>query len=132
MAVTMFVPSASDAVANVAEPELPRFMVLNSVAGPQGLLCPSGVNTGRRPVREAAAAGNAANRVPTSSDPRQKLTLPSGEPVGAGLTVAVNVTVCPTPAGFGFAASVVVVPVKEEIVIGTLFESASLKPAFPE
>ena len=43
MAVTMFVPSASDAVANVAEPELPRFMVLNSVAGPQGLQGDEGI-----------------------------------------------------------------------------------------
>ena len=31
----------------------------------------------------------------------KKLTLPSDEPVGAGETVAVSVTVCPAVAGFG-------------------------------
>lgn len=83
-------------------------------------------------MREAAAASDAVNLVPTSSDPRQKLTLPNGETLGAGLTAAVNVTDCPVPAGFALVESVVVVLSREETVTGTVFESASYNPAFPE
>ncbi len=38
--------------------------------------------------------------------------MPSGAPVGAGLTVAVNVTLCPDAAGFGLAVSAVVVTLR--------------------
>ena len=43
--------------------------------------------------------------------PLKKLTLPSGEPVGTGATVAVRVTDCPAVAGFGKAVSAVAVEV---------------------
>src|SRR5271170_2439600 len=41
--------------------------------------------------------------------PKQKLTLPKGVFVGVGEIVAVNVTDCPTIAGFGEAPTVTVV-----------------------
>ena len=48
---------------------------------------------------------------PRSVAPSKKLTVPSGEPVGTGETVAVRRTACPKEAGFGEAISVVVVAV---------------------
>ena len=53
----------------------------------------------------------------------EKSTVPSAEPVGAGVTAAVKVTAAPTVAGFGDAVSVVVVvtnwPVPERFTIGS-------------
>jgi hypothetical protein len=58
------------------------------------------------------------------------LTVPSGEPVGAGLTVAVNVTDWPLVAGFGEAVSAVVVTVVTVSVRALEVEVAN--PALPE
>ena len=49
--------------------------------------------------------------VPSSVLPLKKLTVPAGVPVGAGVTVAVSVTGCPTVDGLGKAASAVAVTV---------------------
>ena len=53
-------------------------------------------------------------------------------PVGAGLMVAVNVTVSPEPDGFGEAVSVVVVPVLEVTVWMIALDVEVAKPTFPE
>jgi hypothetical protein len=47
--------------------------------------------------------------LPICVAPLKKLTVPSGEPVGVGVMVAVNVTVAPKVAGFGEGTSAVVV-----------------------
>jgi hypothetical protein len=47
--------------------------------------------------------------VPRSVVPSKKLTVPTGEPVGAGETVAVRRTAWPKVAGLGEAVSAVVV-----------------------
>jgi hypothetical protein len=47
--------------------------------------------------------------VPRSVVPSKKVTVPSGDPVGAGETVAVRRTAWPKVAGLGEAVSVVVV-----------------------
>jgi hypothetical protein len=52
--------------------------------------------------------------------------------VGAGDTVVVNVTVCPTVAGLGSATSVVVVEVSAFIVSVNPAEVEVVKPALPE
>lgn len=45
--------------------------------------------------------------------PSVKVTEPSGDPLGVGVTVAVSVTVAPVAAGFGEATSAVVVETGE-------------------
>jgi hypothetical protein len=47
--------------------------------------------------------------VPNSVLPRKKLTVPAGVPVGAGVTVAVSVRLCPMMAGLGAAVRAVAV-----------------------
>ena len=47
--------------------------------------------------------------VPSCVEPLRNVTVPSDEPVGAGVTVAVSVTVWPNVAGLGEPASTVVV-----------------------
>ena len=47
--------------------------------------------------------------VPRSVVPSKKVTVPSGDPVGAGETVAVRRTAWPKVAGLGEAVSIVVV-----------------------
>jgi hypothetical protein len=49
--------------------------------------------------------------LPNNVAPLKKFTVPKGAPVGAGVTVAVNVTGCPAIAGFGLTTKVVVVTV---------------------
>lgn len=127
-----FVPTASDEVANIADPELSRFTVLSKVAPSHKSGFPSRVNPAPRVARAPAAEADARNRAPPSSDPTQKLTLPSGEPAGAGATVAVKVTDCPMPAGFGLAESVVVVGTALLIISLMLFEIDEADAAFPE
>jgi len=67
---------------------------------------------------------------PSSVAPLKKFTLPNGDPVGAGLTVAVNVTDCPELAGLSEDVTVVVV----EVLITSVrtLEVEVAKPAFPE
>ena len=48
---------------------------------------------------------------PSTVVPLLKLTVPSDEPVGAGVTVAVNSSVCPAGTGFGEAVTTVTVTV---------------------
>jgi hypothetical protein len=128
----MLVPSESDEVANIAEPEPLRFTVPSKVALPHGFSFSSRENPGRVAARAPGAKADAASLVLPSSDPRQKLTLPSGDPLGAGLTSAVKVTDCPMPAGLGLADRVVVVVTALLITSLMLFEIEVPKFAFPE
>ena len=61
--------------------------------------------------------------VPSSVAPLKKLTVPSDEPVGAGVTVAVSVTCCPAAAvAAGLDTSVVVVTVGGVAFSGTVVD----------
>ena len=71
-------------------------------------------------------------RVPSRVEPLKKLTVPSVEPVGAGLTVTVKVTGCPTTTGFGEAASVVEVTVNGATVSVNPTEVEVANSALPE
>jgi hypothetical protein len=53
-------------------------------------------------------------------------------PVGVGLTVAVNVAVCPEATGFGETVKVVVVAVSGFTVSVVALEVEAANPAFPE
>ena len=65
--------------------------------------------TGRLLVANVAIPEEFTVPFPSSVTPFRKFTLPSGDPVGIGLTVAVNVTDCPKVAGFTDEVSAVVV-----------------------
>ena len=71
-------------------------------------------------------------RVPSRVVSVKKLIVPKGEPLGMGVTVAVSETVWRTVAGFGDAASVVVVFVTAVIVSGTMFEVEVANATLPE
>ena len=66
---------------------------------------------GRLEVISVATPDELTFAVPSSVLPLKKLTVPAGIPVGAGATVAVSVTACPTVDGLGEAASAVAVTV---------------------
>ena len=70
--------------------------------------------------------------LPSRVVPVKKLIVPRGEPLGMGVTLAVSETNWSTVAGFGDAASVVVVFVRAVIVSGTTFEVDVAKTTFPE
>jgi hypothetical protein len=70
--------------------------------------------------------------LPSSVPPLKKFTVPNGVPVGAGVTVAVNVTGCPATAGFGVTTKVVVVTVWAFTVTLWAVEVEPLNPALLE
>jgi hypothetical protein len=70
--------------------------------------------------------------LPNSVPPLKKFTVPNGVPVGAGVTVAVNVTGCPAVAGFGATTNVVVVTVWALTCTITADEVEVANPALPE
>ena len=86
--------------------------------------------TGRLLVANVATPEEFIVPFPSSVAPLKKFTLPSGDPVGAGLTVAVNMTDCPKVAGFVEAASAVVV--RAVIVSVRALEVEAAKAAFAE
>src|SRR5271156_6824946 len=107
-----FAPSARLAVVNVAVPPARTLTAPNCVPEPHGdPPPPSGMTTERVFHRHGDRSWVCAGvlTMPDSVAPKQKFTVPSVPPVGVGVTVAVNVTVCPINAGFGKAVSVVVV-----------------------
>jgi len=69
--------------------------------------------------------------VPSSVEPSKKLTVPRGDPVSAGETVAVKRIDCPEIAGFGLAIRTVAVETAE-ITSDTDEEVEAAKPALPE
>ena len=85
---------------------------------------------GRALVANVATPDEFTVLFPSSVAPLKKFTLPSGDPVGAGLTVAVNVADCPELAGLSEEANAVVVEVLITSVRTLVVEVA--KPAFPE
>lgn len=72
--------------------------------------------------------------VPSKVEPSKKLTVPSGEPVGAGEMVAVSRMGCPATEGLGLALRIVVVDVGlvADTTSVTRFEVDPAKPALPE
>src|SRR5271156_1839005 len=70
--------------------------------------------------------------MPSNVAPLKKLTVPSDEPVGAGATVAVNVSICPSVGGFGASTSVVVVTASGAIVSITVGELDVAEVVLPE
>jgi hypothetical protein len=72
--------------------------------------------------------------VPSKVAPSEKLTVPSEDPVGTGLTAAVKVTAAPTVAGFGEPVSdvVVVVAAAGLIVSVRALEVDVANPVLPE
>src|SRR5580698_11383607 len=71
---------------------------------------------------------------PSKGAPSEKLTVPSEDPVGNGLTAAVNVTAAPTVAGFGEPVSDVVVVVAAAGLIVSIraLEVDVANPVLPE
>ena len=69
--------------------------------------------------------------VPSKVLPLKKLIVPTGVPVGLGVTVAVSVTVCPVITGFGAAVSTVLVAVSAAPVSGTLSDWLAARLASP-
>ena len=69
--------------------------------------------------------------VPSSVAPSKKLTVPRGDPVGPGDTVAVKRIDCPETAGFGLAIRTVGVETAA-ITSATDEEVEAAKPALPE
>ncbi len=97
---------------NVAVPvESMSAVSLSEVPLPQGLPNQATRDETRPAARRASCPRSraAAIRTPGALPPWQKFTLPSGVPVGMGVTFAVSVTVWPAFAGFGETVSAVVV-----------------------
>jgi hypothetical protein len=69
--------------------------------------------------------------VPRAAPPLENVTVPGEVPVGAGVMVAVSVTLCPKVAGLGEAASVVVVGATLTVKLRAV-EVEGPKAVFPE
>ena len=110
--VAALIVSVSVPEVDVAKPELPEYAAVISCMPDVRLL-----------VMKTAIPDASTFTVPSKVAPSEKSTVPSAEPVGAGVTAAVKVTAAPTVAGFGDAVSVVVVvtnwPVPERFTIGS-------------
>jgi len=108
---------------DVANPVLPEYTAM--------ILC---AVTVRLLVMKTAMPDALRFTVPSKVAPSEKLTVPSEEPVGTGLTAAVNVTAAPTVAGFGEPVSDVVVRVAAAglIVSVSALEVDVANPALPE
>ena len=87
--------------------------------------------TGRLPVERVATPEELTTPFPSKVAPSKKFTEPRGAPVGAGATVAVSVTDCPTIAGFGAGTTVVVVEARVTVSL-TAVEVEVANPALPE
>jgi hypothetical protein len=108
---------------DVANPVLPEYTAV--------MLCAA---TFRLLVMNTAMPDAFRFTVPSNVAPSEKLTVPSEDPVGTGLTAAVNVTAAPTVAGFGEPVRVVVVRVAAAglIVSVSALEVDVANPALPE
>jgi len=110
--VAALIVSVSVPEVDVAKPELPEYAAVISCMPDVRLL-----------VMKTAIPDASTFTVPSKVAPSEKSTVPSAEPVGAGVTAAVKVTAAPTVAGFGDAVSVVAVatnwPVPERFTIGS-------------
>jgi hypothetical protein len=83
-------------------------------------------------IRKVATPDELRFSVPIKAPPLKKLTLPRGEPVGVGVTVAVRVTDSPAVAGLGAPERVIVVAEMALFTVSaTAFEVDLAKPAFP-
>jgi hypothetical protein len=104
-------------VADVALPENTAVMV----TGPAGR--PEPVNV--------ATPEEFTVPMPSNVAPLRKLTVPRDAPVGAGATVAVNDSICPSVGGVGESTSVVVVTVSATVSI-TAVEVDAVEVVLPD
>jgi hypothetical protein len=104
-------------VVNIAIPEELKVIVPSKVPLPQGAGVSGVMCGGVRPLPARTFGINLSTTLGPIVPPSQKMTLPSGDPVGAGVTVAVNVTVWPKVAGFGRAVSAVDVAVGSALIV---------------
>lgn len=121
-AVISCVPAAKLVVVNVATPEPFGVALPICVPEPHALTC-------GRTTRACAPRIASGPPLPAS----QKYTVPTGEPVGLGEIVAVNVTVAPAAAVVGDAMSAVVVLVLDAVIVSvTALDVDVANPALPE
>ena len=108
---------------DVANPVLPEYTAM--------MLCAATV---RLLVMKTAMPDAFRFTAPSKVAPSEKLTVPSEEPVGTGLTAAVNVTAAPTVAGFAEPVRLVVVVVAAAglIVSVSVLEVDVANPVLPE
>ena len=78
--------------------------------------------TGRLVVENVAPPDELGLLLPSRVVPVKKLTVPRGEPLGTGVTVATSVTVWPKKAGFGPALRAVEVGVGGLPIRATVLE----------
>jgi hypothetical protein len=83
-------------------------------------------------VEKVASPDEFTMTVPSSVAPSKKLTVPVGDPEGAGETVAVKTTLCPAMAGLGEAVSEVVVVVAPTPLKGIAADWLAAKDESPE
>jgi hypothetical protein len=103
--MAMVVAASSTAKMSGAEEEVP------SMLSPEYTVVRLNVPAGNALVLKVAVPETPTGLDPIIVVPLKKLTVPSDEPVGTGLIVAVNKTDCPNVEEAGFAVSAVVVGV---------------------
>src|SRR5580698_5078611 len=123
VAAAGLIVSVSVLEVDVANPVLPEYTAV--------MLCAATV---RLLVMKTAMPDALRFTVPSKVAPSEKLTVPSEDPVGTGLTAAVKVTAAPTVAGFGEPVSdvVVVVAAAGLIVSVRALEVDVANPVLPE
>jgi hypothetical protein len=75
------------------------------------------IPNGRVEVVNVATPEEITVPIPSNVEPLKKLTVPSVLPVGAGATVAVKVSLCPSTGGFGARITVVAVATSATVSI---------------
>ena len=114
-------------VVNIAIPEELTVIVPSKVPLPQGAGVSGVMRGGVRPFPAGTFGINLSTALGPIVPPSQKMTLPSGDPVGAGVTVAVNVTVWPKVAGFGKAVSAVDVAVGRALIVSVATDDVEVR-----
>lgn len=115
----MWSPTVNAVAVNVAVPSEVIEMVWMRESAPQGLSSTAGWGCGRIEADEPVFLAPVRRITFSLAPASQKLTLPSGEPVGTGETMAVRVIDCSSAPGFGEIVSVVIVLAAPAIVTVT-------------